>query len=64
MSAILNVNPGERDRLHRPAGLTERCNTDQIAPNDRRLISDEDAANRVTLGTAEWCKHCGDEVAV
>lgn len=56
---ILNANPGaELDVLHRSAGLTERCNTDAIRPEDRQRVDRRTADALVQRGAARYCQHC------
>lgn len=53
---ILNVNEGV-DTIHRAAGLTEQCNTDQI--EGRKVVDEFTAEALLVRGDAVACKHCG-----
>ena len=55
MAYILNSEAGI-DVLHRKEGLTESCNTDQIA--HREEVDDETAAALIAIGEARACEHC------
>lgn len=55
---ILNVNDGV-DTIHREAGLTESCNTDDI--EGRQSIDVSTAASMLDRGQARRCEHCFKE---
>lgn len=53
---ILNENNGV-DTVHRAAGLTERCNSDDI--KGRKNVDAKTAAALIASGEARACLHCG-----
>ena len=55
---ILNVNDGV-DTIHRVAGLTESCNTDDVV--GKQKIDVATAAAMLGRGTAVRCQHCNKE---
>lgn len=55
---ILNRNLG-MDVLHRSAGLTESCNSDDVV--DRTKVDPLTAAALEKTGEARWCQHCVGE---
>jgi hypothetical protein len=52
---ILNRNTG-MDVLHRSAGLTEMCNSDDVV--DRSKVDARTAAAMIAAGEARPCQHC------
>ena len=55
---ILNINDGE-DTIHRAAGLTESCNTDDVV--GKQFIDVQTAAAMLDRGTAVRCQLCNRE---
>jgi hypothetical protein len=55
---ILNVNDGV-DTIHRAAGLTENCNTDDVV--GKKNIDVATAAAMLDKGQAVRCQHCNKE---
>ena len=55
---ILNVNDGV-DTIHRAAGLTESCNTDDVV--GKQKIDVQTAASMLDKGQAVRCQHCNRE---